>query len=400
MLDYLKVTGNQQDLSYHALLRHNTFPDTGYKYSFDGLNIDTANMRAVKIFVENLRAFYIERHLQKFFEGNSAFLTGAVKEVRKNIPPSYIAKMEKYYGEKMVSYKYYLNPFDVVPYDTVFWHGNGPAIKTKDGFIANMISSAYLPLTKKPSIKDYTEFGFNHPASINTIVTHEFGHSFVNPVLEKYESKIGRSSNFMSDALITKMGQAGYGNWLTCVIEHVVRLGEIRIATGNGDLKRADSLRQLYINVYSFVLIPDFEKKITEYESNRTRYKRFEDFVPQLIGVLDTISVEQVRKQLGLPTEKYTVNINIKVPAGSGDVFITGNQSAIGYWEPQKVKLNTTSDTTRSITFTSYSDLKFKFTKGSWETEGLVEGIDEGKDISPPITRDTAFDYVIQGWKK
>ena len=400
MLDYLKVTGNQQDLTYHALLRHNTFPDTGYKYSFDGLTIDTAKMTALKTFVENLRVFYIERNLQRFFKKNSSFLNGAINEAKNNIPPSYINKMEKYYGKKMVAYRYYLNPFDVVPYDTVFWHGNGPVIKTDNGLIANMISSAYLPLPKIFSVKHYTEFGFNHPATINTIVTHEFGHSFVNPVLEKHESKINQSSNLMSDALINKMGQGGYGYWLTCVIEHVVRLGEIRIATANGDLKRADSLRKLYVNAYSFVLIPDLEKKIAEYESNRTKYRSFEDFVPRLLIVLDAISVEQVRKKLNLPTKKYTVTIIVKVPANSGDVFITGNQSAIGNWEPQKVKLSKKTDTILSITFTSYADLKFKLTKGSWETEGLVEGIDEGKDISPSIDRDTELNYVITKWKE
>lgn len=400
MLDYLKVTGNQQDLTYHALLRHNTFPDTGYKYSFEGLNIDTTKMKALKTFIENLRAFYIERNLQNFFKDNSSFLNGAINEVKKNIPPSYTNKMEKFYGAKMIAYKYYLNPFDVVPYDTVFWHGNGPVIKTKNGFVANMISSAYLPLPKKPSLSDYTAFGFNHPATINTIVTHEFGHSFVNPVLEKYESKINESSNLMSDALINKMGQEGYGNWLTCVIEHVVRLGEIRIATANGDLKRADSLRHLYINAYSFVLIPDFEKKITEYESNRNKYLSFKDFVPQLLSVLDTISVDQVRKKLGLPTEKYIVTVNVRVPSNSGDVYITGNQSAIGNWEPRKVKLIKKNDTTLSITFTAYSDLKFKLTKGSWETEGLVEGMDEGKDISPKINGDIELNYVVKKWKE
>ncbi|MEO6547117.1 MAG: DUF4932 domain-containing protein [Ferruginibacter sp.] len=400
MLDYLKVTGNQQDFSYHALLRHNTFPDAGYKYSFDGLDIDTAKMKALKTFVENLRRFYIERNLQNFFTDYRFFFNGIINEVKQNIPPAYINKMEKYYGQSISAYNYYPNPFDVVPYDTVFWHGNGPIIKTKNGYVASMMTSAYLPLDKKSSINDYSQFGFNHPATINTIITHEFGHSFVNPVLEKYERKINESSSLMSDALVNKMGPIGYGNWLTCIIEHLVRLGEIRIALTNGNAKKADSLRNVYINDFGFVLIPDFEKKIVEYERNITKYKSFKVFVPTLLTVLDTISVEQVRKKLGLPTEIYSVTINVHVPKNSGEVFITGNQSAVGNWDPQKIKLNKLSDSTLTITFATYADLKFKFTKGDWETEGIVEGLEEGKDINPTLMKDTELSYVVLKWKK
>jgi hypothetical protein len=395
MLDYIKVTGNQQDLSFHALLRHNTFPAKGYKYSFEGLNVDSTKMKALKKFVEELRVFYVKRNLQKFFSDNNYFIQGALKEVRNNIPPAYIDKMEQYYGEKISAYKYFINPFDVVPYDTVFWHGNGPKIKSRNGWVANMISSAYLPLAKKKSLTDHKEFGFNHPATINTIVTHEFGHSFVNPLLEEYEKKIDESNRLMSDAFISKMDPQGYAQWSTCITEHIVRLGEIRIAQVNGDLKRVESLKKFHIGECSFVLIPDFEKKITAYEKNRNKYKSFKDFIPELLRVLDTIPVEKVRTKLGLPTQNYTVTINLHVPEGIGDVFISGNQSTIGNWDPRKVKLDKISDSTRSITFTTFADLKFKFTKGTWETGIFVDGIEQGKDINPSLNSNTTLNYVI-----
>ncbi|MEN4760853.1 DUF4932 domain-containing protein [Chryseobacterium sp. C39-AII1] len=397
MQDYLKVAGQQQDLSYQVLLKHNIFPAKGYAYAIE--EKDPAKRAAVEKFAEQLRLFYIERNLEKFFKDQGEFLEGAKKEVRNNIPDSYMSKMEKYYGEKFLAYKFYINPFDVLPYSEVFWHGNGPMFKSEQGQIANMISSAYVPLKKENNIKDYKEFGFNHPETINFLITHEFGHSFVNQHLGEYENRINKTNNLMSEALIDKMDGQGYSYWPSCVAEHIVRTGEIRIALADGNHKLAENLRKQHVKDNHFVLIPEFEKKMTEYENNRKKYKTFKDFVPELLTVLDETNVEKVRMKLNLPIEKYEITVNLTVPENSGDVYITGNQSAIGSWNPQKIKLNKTSETTRQITFTTYPDLRFKFTKGSWQTEGIIDGIEEGKDVSLSLDHNKTLNYTIKNWK-
>jgi len=398
MQDYLKVAGQQQDLSYQVLLKHNVFPTKGYAYQIE--ENDKAKKEAVEKFAEQLREFYIERNLGKFFKDQSHFIEGARNEVRKNIPAGYMAKMEKYYGEKFLAYRFYINPFDVLPYSEVFWHGNGPMFKSDKGQIANMISSAYVPLKKKNNIKDCAEFGFNHPETTNFLITHEFGHSFVNQHLGQYEAKINQTNNLMSEAFIGKMDGQGYSYWPSCVGEHIVRTGEIRIALANGNQKLAEKLRKQHIKENSFVLIPEFEKKMEVYENNRKKYKSFKDFVPELLTVLDEASVEKVREKLGLPNEKYQITLTLTVPENSGDVYITGNQSAIGSWNPQKIKLNKINETTRQITFTTYPDLRFKLTKGSWQTEGTIDGIEEGKDVALSIDKNTNLNYTIKNWKQ
>ena len=395
MQDYLKIAGQQQDLSYQALLKHNVFPAKGYAFPIE--ENDIAKKEAVEKFAEQLMEFYIERNLGKFFKDQSHFIEGAKNEVRKNIPASYMSKMEKYYGRKFLAYRFYVNPFDVLPYGEVFWHGNGPMFKSDKGQIANMISSAYVPLKKRNNIKDYTEFGFNHPETTNFLVTHEFGHSFVNQYLGQYEAKINQSNNLMSEAFIDKMDGQGYSYWPSCV---GVRSGEIRIALANGNPELAKKLRQQHIKENFFVLIPDFEKKMEEYENNREKYKKFKEFVPELLTVLDKTSVEKVREKLGLPNEKYQITLTLTVLENSGDVYITGNQSAIGSWNPQKIKLDKISETTRQITFTTYPDLRFKFTKGSWQTEGVIDGVEESKDVHLPIDKNTNLNYTIKNWKQ
>ncbi|MCD9855756.1 DUF4932 domain-containing protein [Epilithonimonas sp. JDS] len=398
MQDYLKIAGQQQDLSYQVLLKHHIFPAKGYDYPIE--ENDNEKKEAVEKFVEQLRAFYIERNLGQFFKDQNKFLEGAKNEVRKNIPPSYMSKMEKYYGQKFLAYKFYINPFDVLPYSDVFWHGNGPLFRSGKGQVANMISSAYVPLKKKNNIKDYKEFGFNHPETTNFLITHEFGHSFVNQHLGQYEARINQSDNLMSEAFINKMDGQGYSYWPSCVGEHIVRTGEIRIALANGNSQLAEKLRSQHVIENSFVLIPDFEKKMEEYENDRVKYKSFKDFVPELLTVLDETSVEKVREKLNLPNEKYEMTLMITVPKNSGDVYITGNQTSIGSWNPQKIKLDKTNETTRKITFKTYPDLRFKFTRGSWQTEGTIDGIEEGKDVHLSLDKNTTINYTITKWKQ
>lgn len=397
MQDYLQIVGQQQDLSYQVLLKHNIFPAKGYAFQIE--EKDKSKKEAVEKFAEQLREFYIKRNLGKFFKDQNHFIEGAKNEVRKNIPAGYMAKMEKYYGQKFLAYRFYVNPFDVIPYSEVFWHGNGPMFKSNKGQIANMISSAYVPLKKKNNIKDYIEFGFNHPETTNFLITHEFGHSFVNQYLGKYENKINQSNNLMSEAFIGKMDGQGYSYWPSCVGEHIVRTGEIRIALANGNPALAEKLRKQHIKENSFVLIPELEKKMEIYENNRKKYQSFKDFIPELLTVLDETSVEKVREKLGLPNQKYEVTLMVTVPENSGDVYITGNQSSIGSWNPQKIKLNKINETTRQITFTTYPDLKFKLTKGSWETEGTIEGIEDGKDVSLLLDKNKTLIYNVQNWK-
>lgn len=80
MQDYLQVAGQQQDLTYQVLLKHNIFPAKGYAYQIE--ENDSAKKEAVEKFAEQLREFYIERNLGKFFKDQNRFLEGAKNEVR------------------------------------------------------------------------------------------------------------------------------------------------------------------------------------------------------------------------------------------------------------------------------------------------------------------------------
>ncbi len=67
--------------------------------------------------------------------------------------------------------------------------------------------------------------------------------------------------------------------------------------------------------------------------------------------------------------------IKVSVPNKADEVFIVGNQDALGNWQPNKIKMDKTSDYERSITLELNFPAEFKFTKGSWESEGIVKSL-------------------------
>lgn len=399
-LNYLSIVGNQQDLTYQSLIRSEKFPENGFKYSLEGLNADTKKLEAVEQYIEDLKEFYLENNLNEFFQNNMDFINGGINEFKKNVPDSYVEQMEKYYGQSFEKFVVYPDAFNTVPMDsadTDFFHGNGQQIETKSNSIATMITSPFLPIDVN---KQTTEYGFNHPDYIKLIITHEFGHSFVNHTLQRVQPQLNETENLFYSGLFEKMQSQGYGNWFTCMAEHLVRLGEIRIAETKGEKQRAKELRDMHINEFSFVLIPILETKIIEYEQNRDKYPSYEDFLPDLLSILKVTNPAEVRELLSLSTETFSTTINITVPNREDEVFIVGNQTALGNWSPNVVKMNKTADFVRSIKLNLYSDAKLKFTKGSWATEGKLEKLDSGQNVELKINNDSIYNFKIREWKK
>ena len=59
-----------------------------------------------------------------------------------------------------------------------------------------------------------------------------------------------------------------------------------------------------------------------------------------------------------------TQTIKVIVPNKTDDVYITGNQEALGNWNPNQVKMEKISDYERSISVDLSYPAEFKFTKG------------------------------------
>ena len=102
---------------------------------------------------------------------------------------------------------------------------------------------------------------------------HEFGHAFVNPLFETNEQlvkTVDKYEHLFTPGFKEVMRKQNYTDWLTVMQEHLVRLGEIRLAERSGNKKWADELRTYHIEQLKFVFLPDLEESIKKYESNRS----------------------------------------------------------------------------------------------------------------------------------
>src|SRR5690606_11310771 len=75
-----------------------------------------------------------------------------------------------------------------------------------------------------------------------------------------------------------------------------------------------------------------------------------------------------------LSSEKVEISIRISVPDINDTVYITGNQDALANWNPGQLQMKKVSDFEREIKVKIQLPAEFKFTRGDWATEALVEG--------------------------
>jgi len=90
--------------------------------------------------------------------------------------------------------------------------------------------------------------------------------------------------------------------------------------------------------------------------------------------------------------------IQLKVPNKDDVVYIAGNQSALGNWDYDDVKMYKVSDYYRMIALKLDFPAEFKFTRGSLDTEGIHKTLDDNPNF---VLTDTISKvaYRIKDWK-
>lgn len=82
-------------------------------------------------------------------------------------------------------------------------------------------------------------------------------------------------------------------------------------------------------------------------------------------------------------------------------VYVSGNDSTLGYWNPSGVMLNkiNSSSWTKTFYFQSGTDIEFKFTKGSWNTEALTNVGTVPPNYRVTVKNDSTIYFIIKKWK-
>ncbi len=92
----------------------------------------------------------------------------------------------------------------------------------------------------------------------------------------------------------------------------------------------------------------------------------------------------------------HKVDIQVHVPDGTGTVYVTGNQEALGPWIPNRFPMTGEGNgRTATLEIPHGSTLEFKFTLGSWEHEALLEDGTVPGNYQITVTEDTSVMYDI-----
>lgn len=99
------------------------------------------------------------------------------------------------------------------------------------------------------------------------------------------------------------------------------------------------------------------------------------------------------------PQSKIKIVVFSKIPQDQ-KIFITGNKSVFGNWDPGKVALDRINDSTWGKSFELLKDemIEFKFTRGSWDLEAFDENGKIPGNTILKITTDTTISVKINHW--
>lgn len=238
-----------------------------------------AHRSELEQYMKLLGQFYTEANVEQFLEENKEFYKGAVAEAKHYIHDTIAGVMESYFGKDNGAYYMYIMP--MCPYGWGF-----SAIAVKNG-----AKEQYAIISPVKGIKGreagVSEFGFGGDearAHYRELVVHEFVHTFITDVLEydSFRKQIAQYDTLYTSVLDSVMQEQGYSGWWSFVNEHLVRLGHLRVARQVSD-DEATQLSHVDVYDYRFVLQPEWESRMMEYEENREQYKTIDDYLPKLI---------------------------------------------------------------------------------------------------------------------
>lgn len=210
--------------------------------SIAGEEHDVAEMAAL---VEKINEFSSQSNFEKVWDVLAVYRDETLEVLETRKPsPTFMQQIEAFYGD---SFEHY----ELVPSLTI-WSGPGWGITTperdKASFILGPLAENY----------DFTADRFT------SLAIHEFGHPFVNHIVMENMDPINQTEDLFSE-IKSSMELQGYGNWLTCIIEHFVRAGEVLISEQMGELPLSNSLKEDYAGNRNFIYLSYIVEKLREY---------------------------------------------------------------------------------------------------------------------------------------
>lgn len=121
------------------------------------------------------------------------------------------------------------------------------------------------------------------PPDMASTLVHELGHSYTNPVVERFESRLSEPGQKIYAHVADQMKEQAYGNWSTMMFESVLRACELRYELAMGG-PEAVKKKVVYENSRGFYWVGELGELLARYEEQPRKYKDFAEFFPQVVA--------------------------------------------------------------------------------------------------------------------
>jgi hypothetical protein len=274
--------GFTHDAPVAFMLHHGPPPELEQKYPYSDYLITRAEGEEnLTAFADVLRDFARQTDFMRFYRAHQALYDTQASEVISLLQEKdYVQGLEDFYGDSRASYGVILPP--------LFAGGYGITVKTPEGYdIYGVIGPC--------SLKD-NRVTFACLDYLESIILHEWSHSFVNPLVDRNLDHFKQSSHLF-DPIEGMMRKQAYPNWRICLYEHIVRACEIHLRDNLYEDFHTEKFLS-YQEGKGFWYITHIDSLLNVYEIRREEYPSFSQFVPMIATGLSQISVENLPRRI------------------------------------------------------------------------------------------------------
>ncbi|MCB0705188.1 MAG: DUF4932 domain-containing protein [Saprospiraceae bacterium] len=264
-------------------------------------------------FLKLLNRFYIDADCRNFFDANKPLYKTASQNFNKVFEELDVSWYQRFYGE---------NPKGA--FKIVIGLGNGggnygPKISIDGTEVVYAIMGTWSVDSLGMPVYEIDDY-------FSTLL-HEFNHSFVNHVVEKYHSGLAASGKEIYRVLQTRMEAQAYGIWQTMYAEAVVRAAVIKYLKDHNypeEFVKAELDDQIN---RGFLWTDKLVVELERYDQNRDKYPSLESFMPEIVTFFDGISgkIYEIQKEV----ESRRPKVIGVLPFENGSAFVDPNTNQI-----------------------------------------------------------------------
>jgi len=275
--------GFTYDAPIDLMLRLSQVPDLKLLHPYSERMIERAHGKEnLDNYTVTLHDFAIKSHFTEFWNSKKSYYQKIVDYTADDLGDfDPVGKLESYYNESKNSYTVTLSPS----------FGGGYGIRIPSSNNGLDIFACIDVREMKDNIPYYSKRGLSY------FLWHEFSHSYVNPLTEKYKTRIKTSSKLFN-LLENEMRDISWGSWQNCIDEHIIRAVYIRLLTLYGKENEAKSqlIREKSLH---YVYIEPLIEKLKQFEIERqTKNITFSNYYPTLLSVFDSLANSDNEKLL------------------------------------------------------------------------------------------------------